>query len=122
MSLTSNNLEGWGDSRELDVGANLVASFVYDFNGRPMKATIGAGSKLGERSGAAGNQKAGVIAGLGTGIAPDWAVSVGVVRESPILGVSYFPFALPGASVNVSLRDPNRGKDAIFGVDLGFAF
>lgn len=122
ISLSATNIEGWGDSRDLDIGTNLVASFVYDLNGLPAMATIGAGTRLGARGRSAGNQEAGIIAGFGIGIAPDWAVSAGIVGDSPVIGVSYFPAALPGASVNVSLRDFDRGRDAVFGVDLGYAF
>lgn len=122
VSLTASNLQGWGDSKDLDVGVTLVASAVYDINGLPAMGTLGVGSQLGSRSGGSGDQKAGIIAGFGLGIAPDWAVSAGVVRDSPILGASYFPAALPGASVNISLRDFDRGRNAVFGVDLGFAF
>lgn len=122
VSLTATNLAPWGGSESLDVGANLVASFAYNLNGRPAKATIGAGSMLGTRAGPTADQKAGIIAGFGIGIAPDWAVSAGIVGDSPTIGVSYFPAAIEGATVNVSLRDLDRGRDAVFGVDLGFAF
>lgn len=122
VALTAVNLEPWGGSSSLEAGATLVASFVYDLNGRPAKASIGAGNKLGTRAGPVADQKAGIIAGFGIGIAPDWAVSAGVVGEAPVIGVSYFPAALQGASVNISLRDLDQGRDAVFGVDLGFAF
>lgn len=122
VSLTGVNLAPWGGSSSLEAGVNLVTSFVFDVNGRPAKATIGAGSRIGSRAGPAANQGAGIIAGFGIGIAPDWAVSAGVVGRSPTIGASYFPAAFQGASINVSLRNPNRGRDAVFGVDLGFAF
>lgn len=116
VALTASNIAGWGNSKNNPVAGTLVASFVYSINGRPAMATIGAGSRLTR------NNEAGIIAGFGIGVAPDWALSAGVVGDSPIIGASYFPPALPGASINISLRDLDRGSDAVFGVDLGYSF
>ncbi|MFD1195222.1 hypothetical protein ACFQ3C_11115 [Seohaeicola saemankumensis] len=116
VAVTVSDIEGWGDSKDNDVSGTATASFVYSINGRPVMATIGAGSSL-TRDG-----DTGLIAGFGLSLAPDWAVSAGVVGESPIIGASYFPSALQGASVNFSLRDLDEGDDAVFGIDLGYSF
>lgn len=116
VALTVSDIEGWGDSSDNDISGTAIASFVYNINGRPVMATIGAGSSL------TSDEEAGIIAGFGMSVAPDWAVSAGIVGESPILGASYFPAALDGASVNFSLRDLDEGDDAIIGIDLGYSF
>ncbi|MCC6007000.1 MAG: hypothetical protein JJU40_04935 [Rhodobacteraceae bacterium] len=116
VSVSASNIAGWGDSRNNPVAGTIVASFAYSINGRPVMATIGAGSRLTR------NNEAGIIAGFGMSVAPDWAISAGVVGDSPIIGASYFPPMLEGASVNFSLRDFDRGSNTVFGVDLGYAF
>lgn len=116
VALTLSDIEGWGDSSDNDLSGTAVASFVYSINGRPVMATLGAGSNL------TSDGDAGIIAGFGMSVAPDWAVSAGVVGDSPILGASYFPSALEGSSVNFSLRDLDEGDDAVFGIDLGYSF
>lgn len=121
IALTANNINGWGDSRGLSIGVNLVASSVYSISGMPAMGTLGIGSQLGSRSASTGNQKAGIIAGFGLGVAQDWAVSAGIVAGSPVIGASYFPAALSGSSVNISLRDFDRSDSVVFGVDIGFA-
>ena len=120
VSATASNLGGWGEAEDNEVTGTVAASFVFSLNDRPAMATIGATSG----GGAAGtrNEGPGIIAGFGIGVARDWSVSAGVVGESPVVGVSYFPAALEGASVNASLRDFDRGNDAVIGLDIGYAF
>lgn len=116
VALTLSDIEGWGDSRDNDLSGTAVASFVYTINGRPVMATLGVGSSV------ASDGDEGIIAGFGMSVAPDWAVSAGVVGDTPIIGASYFPTALEGSSINFSLRDLDEGDDAVFGIDLGYSF
>lgn len=116
VAVTISDIKGWGDARDNDVSGTAVTSFVYDINGRPVMATIGAGTTV------TSDDDAGIIAGFGMSVAPEWALSAGVVGDLPIIGASYFPSALEGSSVNFSLRDLDEGDDAVFGVDIGYSF
>lgn len=116
VALSASNLMPWGEATLREESATAAASFVYDVGGRPVMATIGAGTHLTR------DNEAGLLGGFGVAVAPDWAVSAGFVGDSPIVGASYFPAALQGSSVNFSVRDLDQRNDALFGVDIGYSF
>jgi hypothetical protein len=116
IALNVSNIAGWGDSRNNRLAATVVGSYSTHVGDMPTMLTLGAGNRL-SRSGGLG-----AILGYGVGFAPDWSASIGVVGQSPVIGANYFPPELNGASVGVSLRDFDRRKQAVFGVDIGYSF
>ncbi len=119
VALTVDQLGAWGDARGNRIGGTLVVSTMSDVptaTGRaPVMVSFGAGTNITR------DKTAGVVAGVGTGLSPDWSVSAGIYGDSGLVGATWHPTSYPGFTVGFTARK-QESTNAVFGVDVGYAF
>lgn len=116
VALSVTNLAPWGDSAQLPAGYSLVGSYLFGLDGRAAMATLGVANNLNDARRVEG------IVGFGMAVNDTLALSVGWAGNQSVLGSTWRPAALGGATVSVSLRGLEDRSRRTLGIDISRSF
>jgi len=116
VALSATHLGSWGNSAWVRPGYKLVGSYMFGLDGRLAVVSVGVADNQNMSRRAEG------ILGFGLAVSDDWAVSAGWVGDQSVLGATWRPAALGGATLAISLRGIEDRNRRLIGFDLSRSF
>jgi hypothetical protein len=115
FSVGFENLVRWGDSADLDPGAYVAASGLFEV-GLPVLATVGYGSGIADSG-----REPGAFAGVAVGLGPRLSASLAWAGDEAIAGVTLWPESTGRLQITVGagdVTDEVDGRRLLFSVSF----
>ena len=106
----------WGDAEDLDVGGQVIGSYLTSVGGRLALFSLGAANDTND------DRDVEAILGAGFGVSPTMGLSLGQVGERTSAGMALAPRALGGGTLGISVSHDWDSNDNTLTIDFGRAF